>query len=88
MMNAPLGVKNDQYKDEEPENTDNSDEEETPLRTVIQEIKKSHILLLTPMWKEILYETSCDLGTQYYHIMYDKNTEPKYYAQEIRLNLY
>ena len=48
-MSAPLRVKNDQYKGEEPENTEDSDEEETPLRTVVQEIKKSHILLLTPM---------------------------------------
>ena len=88
MMGASSGVKNDQYKGEELENTDDSDEEEAPLRMVIQEIEKSRILLLTPIWEEVLYKTSCDLGTQYYYIMYDKNTEPKCYAREIRLDLY
>ena len=62
-MSAPLGIKNDQYKDEDSDNIDESDERETPLRTVIQEIEKSHILLITLIWEEILYETSCDLGT-------------------------
>ena len=88
MINALLGIKNDQYEGEEPEDTDNNNEEEAPLRTVIQEIKKSYILLLTPMWEEILYKISCDLGTQHYYIVYNKNTEPKYYAREIKLNLY
>ena len=87
-MNISTGVMNDQHEEADNNSIDENDEEETPLRTVVQEIEKSHILLLTPIWEEILYETACDLGTQYYHIIYDKNTEPKYYAREIRLNLY
>ena len=63
MMSAPLGVKNDQYEDEEPESIEDSNEEEAPLRTVIQEIEKSYILLMTPIWEEVLYEIRCDLGT-------------------------
>ena len=62
-MSTPSGVKNDQYEEEEIENIDSSDEEETLLRIMIQEIEKSHILLITPMWEEILYEITCDLGT-------------------------
>ena len=57
------------------------------MRTVVQEIERTHILLLTPIWREILYETACDLGTQHYHMVYDKNTEPKCYIREIRLDL-
>ena len=88
MMNALRGVTNDQHEEVDNDNTDESDEKETPLRTVVQEIERTHILLLTPMWREVLYEVICDLGTQHYHIIYDKNTEPKYYAREIRLDLY
>ena len=58
------------------------------MRTVIQEIEKTHILLLIPIWKEILYKATCDLGTQHYYIIYNKNTEPKCYVREIRLDLY
>ena len=84
-MNISSRVKNDQYKDED---TENINEEETSLRTVIQEIKKIYILLLTSLWKKILYVTACDLGTQHYYIMYNKNTEPKYYTSEIKVDLY
>ena len=87
-MNVSLGVINNQYEEENDSDTDKSDEGGTPLRTVVQEIKKTYILLLTPIWEEVLYETACDLGTQYYYIIYDKNTEPKYHAREVRLNLY
>ena len=47
-MNASLGVKNDQHEEADDNSTDESDEE-TPFRTVVQEIEKSHILLLTPI---------------------------------------
>ena len=39
MIRTLLGVKNDQYKDEDPDEIDKSDEEEAPLRTVIHEIE-------------------------------------------------
>ena len=88
MISAPLGVINDQHEEADNNNIDESDKEEILLRTVIQEIKRTHILLLTPIWKEILYEATCNLGTQYYYMIYDKNTEPKCYTREIRLDLY
>ena len=62
-MSAPRGVTNDQYEEVDNNNINESEEEETPLRTVVQEIEKTYILLLTPIWKEVLYETTCDLGT-------------------------
>ena len=62
MIRTSLGAKNNQYKDKDSDEIDKSNEEETLLRTVIQEIEKSHILLLILIWKEILYKTSCDLG--------------------------
>ena len=88
MMSVSRRVTNDQYEETDNNNINESDEEEIPLRTVVQEIERTHILLLTPMWKEVLYETTYELGTQYYYIMYNKNTEPKYYVREIRLDLY
>ena len=62
MMRILLGVKDDQYENKDSDEADESDKEEVLLRTVVQEIEKSHILLLTLIWEEVLCEISCDLG--------------------------
>ena len=54
MINASLGAKNDQYNNKESKNIKESNGEDIPLRTVIQEIEITYILLLTPLWKEVL----------------------------------
>ena len=61
MMNTSIGIINDQYDKASDNDINRSDE--APLRTVVQKIEQTHILLLTPIWEEVLYEIACDLRT-------------------------
>ena len=83
-----LGIRNNQYEEVEIDNIDKNKEEETLIRMMIQKIEKIYILILILLWKEVLYETGCNSGTQYYYIVFSKHTESKYYARGIRLDLY
>ena len=87
MMSAPSGVRENQQEEAEISDTESEEEEDTPLRTVVHEIERTHILISTPLWREVLCQTKCDLGTQHFHVVYDKDTEPKCYARKIRMTL-
>ena len=94
MMNAPESNQQGPASDEEDlEELDGTEEDETesedeaPSRTVVKEIQKTHITILTCFWKEVNCTVQCDLGTQHYHIVYDKETRPKEYAKTLRINL-
>lgn len=63
------------------------DEPFYPPRTVIREIERSHITILTCFWREVLCKNECDLGTQHYHVVYDKNTKPREFARTLRILL-